>query len=195
MSDDGERFPPDVAARASRGSSAVGICRVCGELFDRRRYKGGKVVGMNRETQTCPRHRWLRRAGEVLVDKETPYRRDVACQLFVATFRGGATLDAIAEALGVSRERVRQIENEAKAKLQALGLAAFGVDPDDPEERRDGVARHDVPGGLDEGEDEEAADVDGADDARAVPRDDDPGDAGDADPGRGDGDDRDPDPW
>ncbi len=139
-----------------RGAGMVGTCRVCGDSFDRRRRNAaGKIVGVNRETQTCPRHRWLRRVGEVLVDKETRYQDDVACQLFVATFRGGATLDSIAEALGVSRERVRQIENDAKRKLDALGLRAFNVDPDDPDERRDGLARHDD---GDAGENEETPD-------------------------------------
>lgn len=161
MTDDPGRSGSD-----RRSLVAVGVCRVCGEVFDRRRYRLGKVVGINATTKTCAKHRWLRKVGEVLVDKDTPYRRDVACQLFVATFRGGATLDAIAEAIGVSRERVRQIEGEAIAKLQGLGLPAFGVDPDDPDERRDGRPRHDEPGGLDDADEGEAPpDDDGADDA------------------------------
>lgn len=128
-----------------------GVCRVCGETFDRRRRNAeGKIVGQS-DTRTCPRHRWGRRdVSEVLVDRDTRYEKDVACQLFVATFRGGATLDSIAEAIGVSRERVRQIETEAIRKVRGFGLAAFGADPE--EER---IPRHDVPGGPDEEQDEE----------------------------------------
>lgn len=98
----------------------AGVCRVCGVTFDRRRRNAaGKVVGSSGDTQTCPNHRWLRASNDVLVDKDTRYAKDIACQLFVAVFRGGSTLDSIAEALGVSRERVRQIEGEAMAKLRA----------------------------------------------------------------------------
>lgn len=128
----------------------AGRCRVCGEDFDRRRYdEEGRVVGVNRDTRTCPRHRWLRRPGGALIDKDTPYEEDVACQLFVATFRGGATLDAIAMALGVSRERVRQIQNEAVKKLRAAGVLSFGLEAG---EMRGGARRHDGP---DEEQDEE----------------------------------------
>lgn len=100
----------------------TGVCRVCGAVFDRRRRNAaGKVVGSSSDTQTCPEHRWLRASAKntVLVDKDTKYVDDTACQLFVAVFKGGATLDSIAEALGVSRERVRQIEGDALVHLRA----------------------------------------------------------------------------
>lgn len=124
-----------------RVSKLFGVCRVCGAAFDRRRYVDGRIVGANRETQTCLAHRYQRTSG-VLVDKHTPYEEDTACQMFVAAFPGGATLDAIAEAIGVSRERVRQIQSGATRKLGELGLAAFGVDASDPAEQRN-PARHD----------------------------------------------------
>ena len=121
-------------------------CRICGAVFDRRRRdETGRVLGVNRDTTTCAKHRWIRRS-ENLVDKETPYERDVACQLFVQTFGSSATLDMIAEALGISRERVRQIELEALRKLREAGLSVFGLDPADPEEagRVRVGARHDA---------------------------------------------------
>lgn len=120
----------------SATATRTGLCRVCGAPIDRRRRNAaGKVVRSSLDTQTCPQHRWLRANSDVLVDKDTPYRRDVAAQLFVAIFKGGATLDSIAEALGVSRERVRQIEGDAIAKLRERGLKIFDVDLTDPEER------------------------------------------------------------
>ena len=61
-----------------------------------------------------------------IVDRDTPYEQDVACQLFVATFAQGATLDSIADAIGVSRERVRQIETEALRKLHTASGADWG---------------------------------------------------------------------
>jgi len=44
--------------------------------------------------------------------------------------RPGSTLDEVAKALGVTRERVRQIEKEALRKLRAEFFRA-GLDPDD----------------------------------------------------------------
>lgn len=131
----------------------VGSCRVCGELFDARRY---------REAAHCPRHRWARR-DDVLIDRDTPYRDDVACQLFVSAFPDGATLEAISEALGVSRERVRQIERDAFRKLRALGFTAFGL-PEAPftSRRR---ARHDDHDEDPHEEGDEPSDGTGADDA------------------------------
>lgn len=142
----------------TKSAKHFGACLVCSEVFDRRRRnEEGRVVGTNYALKTCPKHRWSRH-GEVLIDRETPYRDDVACQLFVATFRGGATLDSIAEALGVSRERVRQIEGEALKKIRAQGLPAFDIDPFDPSETRTGRARHDEPGGSDDEEQDEEDD-------------------------------------
>lgn len=54
-----------------------------------------------------------------LVDVDTPYKDDVACQLFVAFFPEGATLDMVGAAIGVTRERARQIEDRALKKLFA----------------------------------------------------------------------------
>jgi len=138
-----------------------GTCHVCGCTFDRRQYKGGRVVRIS-STRSCPKHRWCRAGARAIVDADTPYERDVACQMFVSAFPGGATLDSVSEVLGLSRERVRQIEMDARTKLALLGLGAFGVDQEDPDEQRGWVARHDVTGGDDADEDE-AEGGDGAD--------------------------------
>jgi hypothetical protein len=49
-----------------------------------------------------------------------------SCSLDVAD-RGGATLDQVGEALGVSRERTRRIEESALAKLAAQLGGDFGT--------------------------------------------------------------------
>lgn len=55
---------------------------------------------------------------ESLVSHFTRYADDPAAQLFVAHFDGGATLEFVGAAFGISRERVRQIEEQAIAKLR-----------------------------------------------------------------------------
>lgn len=56
--------------------------------------------------------------GKPLIDKHTRYEDDYACRLFVHMNPRGQTLAVVGEALGVSRERVRQIEERALRKLQ-----------------------------------------------------------------------------
>lgn len=161
-----------------RGERLTGYCIVCGDPFDRRRRNAeGRVIGANPKTATCERHRSIRKAsGLILIDKTTRYENDVACQLFVSVFAGGATLEAIAEAIGVSRERVRQIEEEAIRKLRAAGLSAFDLEPGELAAR----PRHDVRGEVDEEQDEEADDADDLGDDAGV------GDPEDGDRGPGD---------
>ena len=153
---------------SSDDEAALGTCRVCGVRYDRRRYDvKGFVVGHRSANATCPAHRWSRRSADgsvsevPLIDKTTPYERDVACQLFVATFAGGASLEAIALALGVSRERVRQIESEALRKLAGPAREQIDIEPAELAERR----RHDVTDAdADEEADDDAGELGGADD-------------------------------
>lgn len=100
-------------------------CRVCGSSFEAKSF----------DTATCERHRWGR--GEVLVDRTTPYEEDLAARLFVRTFHDGAPLEAIGEAMGISRERVRQIQDEALAKL--LIAHGAGILSELRHDRRDGA--------------------------------------------------------
>ena len=62
------------------------------------------------------------------------YEEDQRCQHFVGSHPGGATLGEIAAYLGVTRERVRQIECQALQKLAdydaGLLEALFRVDVD-----------------------------------------------------------------
>jgi DNA-directed RNA polymerase sigma subunit (sigma70/sigma32) len=108
-----------------RRQKVLPSCRVCGEPFYSR----------SRSITTCLRHRWARN-GEVLVDRTTPYEQDTAARLFVLHFAEGAPLEAIGEAMGISRERVRQIVDEAIAKLRRSGLDLSEL-----------AARHDPVGG------------------------------------------------
>jgi transcriptional regulator with XRE-family HTH domain len=66
-----------------------------------------------------------------LVDGTTRYADDVAAQLFVLAHPGGAAHESVAEALGVTRQRVAQIEEVALRKLrlrmQIAGISAADV--------------------------------------------------------------------
>lgn len=53
-----------------------------------------------------------------LVSPTLPFERDIAARLFVEHFDAGAPVEAIAEALGITRGRVRQIYAVAAAKLR-----------------------------------------------------------------------------
>ena len=55
------------------------------------------------------------------IDDVTPYEEDEECQRIVRDNPDGATLEIIGATMGVCRERIRQIEEEALEKLR-LGL-------------------------------------------------------------------------
>ena len=55
--------------------------------------------------------------GEVHVDKETPWEDDLVCQKLVRDNPDGMTLEQVGQVLGLTRERVRQIEEQALRKL------------------------------------------------------------------------------
>ncbi|MBZ0116592.1 MAG: hypothetical protein K8H88_06350 [Sandaracinaceae bacterium] len=62
----------------------------------------------------------------------TPYGEDRAAQAFVAEHPDGATLEQVGLALGVTRERVRQIELDAlrhfRQRARVAGLPLEVVD-------------------------------------------------------------------
>lgn len=66
------------------------------------------------------------RASGAVVDEHTAYVDDVSCQLFVGAFPDGMSLEEIGDAMGVTRERIRQIETRALPKL-GKRLALAGV--------------------------------------------------------------------
>ncbi|RME42249.1 MAG: hypothetical protein D6791_18220 [Chloroflexi bacterium] len=61
-----------------------------------------------------------------LLETLDPRSRSVLCQRF-SLHGPERTLDAVSQELGVSRERVRQIEREALGKLKALALSCLGA--------------------------------------------------------------------
>ena len=67
---------------------------------------------------------------DVIVDGTTRYADDVAAQLCVAAFPDGMDLEEIGEAMGLSRERVRQVEAQALESLRRR-LALAGVRAED----------------------------------------------------------------
>lgn len=94
------------------------------------------------------------------MDRITPYERDVAAQLFVAAFPMGATLEMVGDAMGVSRERVRQLESVAFEKVRTATGAlppifaearhdALGGEDEDSEAEEGGGGVHDVECDLD----------------------------------------------
>lgn len=62
------------------------------------------------------------------IDSVTRYEDDPAAQRFVAEHPGGAMLEEIADVLGVTRQRVQQIEASAlrhmRARMKLAGVAA-----------------------------------------------------------------------
>jgi len=136
----------------------MGTCIACGDAFDKRRIDEhtGQVLGINRSLKTCPRHRWARR--KTRVDRTTAYLRDEAAQRFVHDNPDGATLEEVAAALGVSRERVRQIEARAIRKLRGV------VSPEQLAELLGLVPRHDDDDAESTHQEERAGDDAGAGD-------------------------------
>ena len=108
----------------------------------RARDRGYLVAGSDRhrvllECAECGARKWRsirsiraqQRCTHPIVDEATPWQDDVICRLLVMRL-GPMILQEIAEALQVSRERVRQIEARALATAEA-SAAACGLDPDE----------------------------------------------------------------
>jgi hypothetical protein len=90
-------------------------CSGCGELAD--------VTQIARRCADCS---GVWSIEGTLVNPFSRYEDDPAAQLFVAAFPSGATLEDIGEAFGVTRERVRQIEEKALRRFKhRLGIAGI----------------------------------------------------------------------
>lgn len=67
---------------------------------------------------------------DVLIDAATRYEDDPHAQAFVASHPDGATLEEVSVHFGLTRERVRQIEERALRSL-VLRLQLMGISADD----------------------------------------------------------------
>lgn len=86
--------------------------------------------GQSRGCNGCRLAGPARRRTEVLIDQRTPYADDDRCWYVVEMHPDGLTLDQVGLLMGVTRERVRQIEERAKRKL-ALACQLAGVTRED----------------------------------------------------------------
>ena len=96
-------------------------CIICGAAV--------QPDGYGRIRARCDEHRFVRKdAPDSLVDhtsriEDDPWAMEIAR-------RGGATLEIVGDALGLTRERVRQIEEKARKKL-AMSMPLVGIDASD----------------------------------------------------------------
>jgi hypothetical protein len=86
----------------------VRFCSFCGKTHD------VGDTGRSGKGPCCGHVRW---SDDVLIHPTLPYLEDIACRHFVRLTKG-ATLDMIGTAIGLTRERVRQIELAALVKLR-----------------------------------------------------------------------------
>jgi len=70
------------------------------------------------------------RRARALIDGTTPYDEDKRCQYVVEHHPHGLTLDQIGDLLGLTRERVRQIEAKALERL-VKRMRLVGLDVED----------------------------------------------------------------
>lgn len=88
----------------------VNRCLTCGGVL---------AVPQRSDRARCTACRRVRvRAFDARVHPTLPFELDVAAQRFVEDHPNGATLEEIGAALGLTRERVRQIEEIALAKIR-----------------------------------------------------------------------------
>lgn len=113
-----EREITSVKLRAPDARQEKRKCHVCGALFLARR--GGGRAG-------CDLHRYTRQETD---DPTARLDEDPRTATFLAEHVGGASLYEISVVLGISKERVRQIERDALAKLAEV-MKARGVTAED----------------------------------------------------------------
>lgn len=106
--------------RGPYGAPRVAHCSVCGLCIPR-----ADVV---RKRARCEVHRYGRTDANALVDWTTRFPDD-PWAVEIAR-RGGCTLEIVGDAMGLTRERIRQIEESALRKLVPR-LALVGVDATD----------------------------------------------------------------
>lgn len=108
---------PEQGSRARRCPPCVPRCAICGDVVDR---------GQKR-CRGCARIHVIPGAR---IDSFTRYDDDAECQRFVADHPDGAPLEEIGEAMGLTRERIRQIEEVALRRF-ASRLRFAGITEDD----------------------------------------------------------------
>lgn len=96
-------------------------CTVCGEPVSVRKYL---------RCDRCVEAGVVAPSGPARIDGITRYDDDPECQRFVEEHPGGASIYEIGDALGISGERVRQIEAVALRRLRAR-LALVGLSIED----------------------------------------------------------------
>lgn len=97
------------------------VCDICGATGAKRGSARRRTGGWTYQVR-CARCRGIHadRALEAgaIVHPTTRYEDDVVCQLIVSAFPEGLTLEDVGEVLGLSRERIRQIEAGALAQVR-----------------------------------------------------------------------------
>ena len=102
-------------------------CVACGRVRERGRY------GIDQHLRRCV-CRKLRpdvTPDEVVHLDALPFAEDVACQRFVDAHPGGATLEEIARVVGFTRERVRQLEEQALSAFRRAAAKVGDIDAED----------------------------------------------------------------
>ncbi len=100
-------------------------CVVCGERFVR--------LPRTRRCHGCAHQR----TPSALIDSITPYEGDARCQYVVQCHPDGLTLEEIGDLLGLTRERIRQIEHRALLNFRRRALLA-GIREEDVLEMLEG---------------------------------------------------------
>lgn len=114
-------------AEISRRST---LCRVCrGTCVGCKRLVGIEQLSRARYCERCEgAHVTRARARGATVHPTMPFAEDQAAQDFVAAHPGGATLEVCGDALGITRERLRQIETKAikslRKRCRLVGITA-----------------------------------------------------------------------